>query len=154
MRAPAGPKLLVALSPWQGAVVAHAARRIAAPDPAAGTAVPDADEADVVAFVDEWVGRMSPSTRRDLMRFLFYVEHLAPVAAGCFSRFTRLAPAAQDRVLASIESSSSSLLRAGFEGLKALVFLGYYRDPRTWSLLGYDGPGYKAAVVGGGLDAP
>jgi hypothetical protein len=43
-------------------------------------------------------------------------------------------------VLASLEASSSDLLRAGFDGLKSLVFFGYYRDPRAWRLLGYDGP--------------
>jgi hypothetical protein len=43
-------------------------------------------------------------------------------------------------VLASVEASSSDLLRAGFDGLKSLVFMGYYRDPRTWGILGYDGP--------------
>jgi hypothetical protein len=56
------------------------------------------------------------------------------------SRFTRLLPADQDKVLAAMESSDSPLLRAGFEGLKALVFMGYYRDARTWKVLAYDGP--------------
>ena len=46
----------------------------------------------------------------------------------------------QDAVLASVESSSIDLLRAGFDGLRSLVFMGYYRDARTWSLVGYDGP--------------
>ena len=83
---------------------------------------------------------MHPSVRRDLGRFLGYLEHLAPVAVGLGSRFSRLEPEDQDRVLAWIEASSSDLLRAGFEGLKSLVFMGYYRDPRTWSILAYDGP--------------
>ena len=43
-------------------------------------------------------------------------------------------------MLAAIEASSSDLLRAGFDGLKSLVFMGYYRDARTWGILGYDGP--------------
>ena len=59
-----------------------------------------------------------------------------PVSA----RFTRLSPGDQDRVLASLESSDQDLLRGGFEGLKALVFMGYYRDPRTWKILDYAGP--------------
>ncbi len=83
---------------------------------------------------------MHPGLKRDLGRFLGYLEHLAPAAVGLGSRFSRLDAADQDRVLASLESSSSDLLRAGFEGLKSLVFMGYYRDPRTWSILGYDGP--------------
>ncbi|HSY21218.1 MAG TPA: gluconate 2-dehydrogenase subunit 3 family protein [Polyangiaceae bacterium] len=132
---------LVALSTWQYAVVQHAARRIAALDASAITAgAPDPDQTDVAGFVDGWVARMNPRTRRDLLRFLVFVEQVAPLGCGYLGRFTRLDAAAQDQVLASIEGSSHALLRAGFEGLKALVFLGYYRDPRTWSVMGYDGP--------------
>jgi hypothetical protein len=83
---------------------------------------------------------MPERLRRDLGRFLAYLEHVAPLAAGHSSRFTRLGPEAQDAVLASIEASRHDLLRAGFDGLKSLVFIGYYRDVRTWSLVGYDGP--------------
>jgi len=133
-------RMLSALSPWQFVVVEHAARRIAAPDRAGDASIPGPDELDVAGFVDAWVGHMNRRVRRDLGRFLAYLEHVAPVGAGLASRFTRLAPADQDTVLASIETSSHDLLRAGFEGLKSLVFIGYYRDARTWPILGYDGP--------------
>ena len=36
--------------------------------------------------------------------------------------------------------NGEDLLRGAFDGLKSLVFMGYYRDPRTWRILGYDGP--------------
>ncbi len=78
--------------------------------------------------------------RTDLGRFLAYLEHVAPIGVGHASRFSRLAAAEQDEVLASLEASSIDLLRAGFDGLKSLVFFGYYRDPRTWRIVGYDGP--------------
>jgi hypothetical protein len=131
---------LTALSPWQFVVVEHAARRIVAPDRPADASIPTADDLDVAGFVDVWVARLPERVQRDLGRFLAYVEHLAPVGAGFASRFTRLSPADQDAVLASIEASSSDLLRAGFDGLRSLVFLGYYRDARTWRIVGYDGP--------------
>jgi hypothetical protein len=138
-RAASGRKLLW-MTAWQLEVVEHAARRISAPDrPADGTA-PSADALDVAGFVDAWVSRMPARVRRDLGRFLAYLEHVAPLGAGFGARFTRLAPAAQDDVLRSVERSAHALLRAGFDGLKSLVFIGYYRDPRTWALLGYDGP--------------
>jgi hypothetical protein len=136
---PAGQRLLT-LSPWQFVVVQHAARRIAAPDHADDASIPTADVLDVAGFVDGWVARMRPGVRRDFGRFLAYVEHLAPVRVGYASRFTRLDSAAQDRVLAATEASSSDLLRAGFDGLKSLVLMGYYRDQRTWGIVGYDGP--------------
>jgi hypothetical protein len=133
-------RALVGLTAWQFVVVQQAARRIAASDHPQDASIPSADDTDAIGFVDGWMARMHPSQRRDLGRFLGYLEHLAPVAVGLGSRFSRLDPGDQDRVLASLESSSSDLLRAGFDGLKSLVFMGYYRDPRTWSILGYDGP--------------
>jgi hypothetical protein len=138
---PAG-RQLVAMSPWQFVVVQHAARRIAAPDPEAehDRSVPDADDVDAAGFVDGWLAKMQPRVRRDFGRFLAYVEHLAPARAGFASRFTRLGPQAQDRVLVATEASSSDLLRAGFDGLKSLVLMGYYRDSRAWGIVGYDGP--------------
>jgi hypothetical protein len=136
---PAG-RTLLALSPWRFVVVQHAARRIAATDRPGDPSVPSADDLDVAGFVDSWVLRLPEKVRTDLGRFLAYLEHIAPLAAGHSSRFTRLGPEAQDEVLASLEASSSDLLRAGFEGLKALVFFGYYRDPRAWAIVGYDGP--------------
>jgi hypothetical protein len=136
---PAGRKLS-SLAPWQFVVVEHAARRIAAPDREGDASIPSADDLDVAAFVDGWMARMPERLRRDLGRFLAYVEHVAPIGAGFAARFTRLPPADQDRVLGSVEGSSSDLLRAGFDGLRSLVFLGYYRDPRSWGIAGYDGP--------------
>ena len=130
---------LVTLSGWQFVVLQHAARRIAAPDRADGS-IPSADDLGVAAFVDGWLARMRSDVRRDFGRFLAYVEHLAPLREGYGSRFTKLDAAAQDRVLAATEASSSDLLRAGFDGLKSLVLMGYYRDPRTWGIVGYDGP--------------
>jgi hypothetical protein len=149
---------LTTLSAWQYVVVQSAARRIAAPDDARdGAAIPTADELDVAGFVDGWLAKMRPDMRRDFGRFLAYLEHLAPLRVGSASRFTRLPPEVQDRVLASIEASPVDLLRAGFDGLKALVFMGYYRDARTWGVLGYDGPlvgrpdvGWTAAARAGG----
>lgn len=128
---------LTALTPSQWVVVQHLARRVCAADE--GPA-PSADDVGVAAFVDGYVARMPARLRRDLGRFLLYVEQLAPVAIGMASRFTELAAREQDDVLASLEASSIELLRGGFESVKALLFMGYYRDPRTWSIVGYDGP--------------
>ena len=67
-------------------------------------------------------------------------EAAARAVAEDLLRFTRLSASDQDRVLTSLQAHPSELLRGGFDGVKALVFMGYYRDPRTWSLVGYDGP--------------
>jgi hypothetical protein len=130
---------LVALAPWQYVVVREAALRICAAD-APSVGVVTAEDTDVAGFVDAYVAKMPRRLRRDLLRFLGFLEQLAPVPLGMTSRFSLLAAEDQDRVLASLEHHSSTLLRGGFEGVKALVFMGYYRDPRTWPVLGYDGP--------------
>lgn len=127
----------VALSKAEWDTVQALARRIAATD---GPDAPSADDVDVVGFVDGYIASMDAPVRKDLLQFLGYIEQVAPLSLGLFSRFTRLDPAQQDRVLAALESSSSDLFRGGFQGVKALMFMGYYRDPRTWKIIGYDGP--------------
>ena len=128
---------LVGLAPWQFLVVEAVARRIAARD---NDDAPTPDEVDVAGFIDRYLAEMAAPMRRDLGRMFGYIEHVAPVASGHASRFTRLDGDAQDDVLRGIESSASDLLRGGFEGVKSLVFMGYYRDARTWTILGYEGP--------------
>jgi hypothetical protein len=130
----------LALAPSEVAVILHAARRIAAPDRPGDGAVPSADDVDVAGFVDAYVSRMPAPMRRDVSRALLYLEQVAPITVGLASRFTRLSPEDQDRVLSAVESSSVAVLRGVFACVKSLVFMGYYRDPRTWRVLGYDGP--------------
>jgi hypothetical protein len=43
----------------------------------------------------------------------------------------------QDSVLRWFEDCPASLLRTGFWGLKAMVFMGYYGQPETNELVGY-----------------
>jgi hypothetical protein len=131
---------LVALSPWQWVFAVHVARRIAAPDRPDDASIPTTDEVDVAGFMDAYIARMPRALRRDLLRGFVYVEHVAPLGLGLLKRFSGLSPEDQDRVLLSLETSQNPLLRGAFEGLKSLVFMGYYRDARTWSIIGYEGP--------------
>ena len=130
---------LQAFSAWHFVVIAAVARRIAAPDVEDGS-VPSTDDVDVAGFVDGYVARMAEPLRRDLLRLLAFVEHVAPVMTKHASRFTRLPAVEQDRVLSWLESNDQDLLRGGFDALKSLVFMGYYRDVRTWKVIGYGGP--------------
>jgi Gluconate 2-dehydrogenase subunit 3 len=127
------------LSRWQYVVLAAAARRIAAPDVGDGS-VPSTDDVDVAGFLDGYLLRLPDNMRRDFSALLAFIEHLAPLGCKLGSRFTRLSAQDQDRVLSSLESSREGLLRGGFDGLKSMVFMGYYRDPRTWKVIGYAGP--------------
>ncbi len=136
---------LKALSVWQFVVVQHLARRIAAPDRPDDASIPSVDDADVAGFVDAYVSAMPRPLKRDLLRCFAYVEHVAPLRSGFAARFTRLAPFEQDAVLLAMESSDQDLLRGAFDALRALVFMGYYRDARTWPILGYEGPQVASA---------
>lgn len=131
---------LVTLSPWQFVTMQHLARRICAPDDPRDKSIPSADAVDVAGFVDGFLANVPSAVRSDLVRFLALIEHVAPFRLGHMARFTRLSERDQDGVLTWLEGASSELLRAGFAGLKSLVFMGYYRDPRTWAMLRYEGP--------------
>jgi hypothetical protein len=133
---PPGPALL-ALSASEYAIVSAIASRIAATD---GVDMPSAEEVGVARWVDGYVASMDGPLRRDLLRLLQYVEQLAPTAVGYASRFTRLAPRDQDAVLAGMEASRIPVLRGAFGALKGCIYLGYYRDSRTWNGIGYEGP--------------
>jgi hypothetical protein len=137
---------LVSLEPWQYLVVVHLARRIAAPDvngvdkaQASGSVV-SPDDVDVAGFIDKYIASMRPKLKKDLLAFLGLLEQVLPLSSGHVSRFTQLDEEAQDDVLRKLEASESEMLRGGFQGMKSLVFMGYYRDPRTWAVLGYEGP--------------
>ena len=134
--------------------MAHAARRIAATDRPDDRTVPTPDEVDVVGFVDTYVARMAAPMRRDLSRALLFLEQVAPLSVGLMGRFTDLPAEAQDRVLHALEHAPVALLRGAFAGIKSLVFMGYYRDPRTWRLLGYGGPWLARKDGGGGAPRP
>jgi hypothetical protein len=132
------------LAPWEFIVVRALARRLVAPD---RPSVVTPDEVGVASFADRYLATMRPAMRSDMGRMLRFVEQIAPLRCGLFGRFSDLADADQDRVLAALESSSIDKLRAGFQAMKGLVMMGYYRDPRTFTILGYKGP-FVAAPEG------
>lgn len=124
------PSPLRAFGPGHYAIVTAFAERVLVPD-----RCPDA-----AVFADAYVAELPRKDRRDLLRFLLYLEHVAPVAAGHLRRFTSLDARARDDVLASLELSDSPLLHAGYRALRDLAYMAHYRSPSTWAALGYAGP--------------
>lgn len=94
----------------------------------------------VAPFVDEYLAGMPFPVRRDFVKLLAYVEHVAPRLAGHWGPFSRLAAGAQRSLLANLESSELALVRAGFQGLKGLCFMATYGRADQWAAIGYDGP--------------
>jgi hypothetical protein len=105
-------------------------------------------EIDPALFIDGFMRHFDAATRRELGGMLQLIEHSPGLfgsggganGAPRWRRFTQLTGEQQDQVLEEWQSSSLTIRRQCFQGLRSLVFMGYYRDPRTFALLGYDGP--------------
>jgi hypothetical protein len=57
-----------------------------------------------------------------------------------FARFSRMTPEQQDVSLECWMRSRLSLRRQAFMALRNLSMLGYWSQPETWPLIGYQGP--------------
>lgn len=130
-------KRLRALSPKEYLVMQAVARRVLAPDAADA---PSPDSVDVAGAVDAYVAKLPAAVQRDVRALLQLVEHGSSLFRGGATRFTHLSPEAQDAVLADWQRSSLTVRRRGFQALRTLAFLGYWRDDRTWPIIGYSGP--------------
>ena len=107
----------------------------------------DAGMARFSAHIDNALGEREEAIRKKFATFLNVIRW-APVVR--FGRpFTGLEGARQDRVLRWFEDNPVGLLRSGFWGLKAMVFLGYYGQPEVHAEVGY-APSFDG---GGGLHA-
>jgi hypothetical protein len=65
------------------------------------------------------------------------------------ARFTSLPPEEQDASLRSWMTSRFEFRRTAFLGLRNLCFLGWYSQPESWSLIGYQGPLLRRAPARG-----
>jgi D-cysteine desulfhydrase len=128
---------LRALSPKEYLVMQAVARRVLAPD---ASDAPSADSVDVAGGVDVYVAKLPPPMQRDVRALLQLVEHGSALFRGRATRFSHMTPAEQDATLADWQRSSLTVRRRGFQALRTLAFLGYWRDDRTWPLIGYSGP--------------
>jgi len=65
------------------------------------------------------------------------------------ARFTGLSPDEQDASLRGWMTSRLQLRRTAFLGLRNLCFLGWYSQPESWGLIGYQGPLLPRAPAAG-----
>jgi hypothetical protein len=108
---------------------------------AAARIVPETSDLDAggmgrfFGIIDEALQDRPASVRRQFSIFLGVLRWLPLVRYG--NPLERLRGDRQDAVLRWIEDCPVGLLRKGFWGLKAMVFMGYYGQPETNELLGY-----------------
>jgi D-cysteine desulfhydrase len=134
---PATAARLKALTPKEYLILEAIVRRMLAPDR------PDAPSAEVVGaaqFADAYLARLDAGSRADVRALLHLVEHgSGPFRLG-LTRFSRMSPEEQDATLADWEHSRLAIRRRGFQAMKMLAMLGYWRADVTWPLIGYTGP--------------
>ncbi len=96
------------------------------------------DEAGAGRFfgiIDNALQDREPSVRRQFAVFLGVLRWASLFRYG--GPFEKLHTERQDAVLRLFEDCPVSLLRKGFWGLKAMIFMGYYGQPETNQLVGY-----------------
>ena len=103
--------------------------------------VPEVSELDghgkgrFFSIIDDTLQDRGEGVRRQFGVFLGVLRWASLFRYG--SPLEKLSPARQDAVLNWFENCPVSLLRKGFWGLKAMVFMGYYGQPETNELVGY-----------------
>lgn len=108
---------------------------------AAVTFVPELDQADETVWgqLDATIARAlasrPPAVVRQLVTFVRLLDLAARLTAG--RSLDRLAPARRAALLHRLERAPLLLLRRGVWGLRTLVFMGYYTQPRVIEELGY-----------------
>lgn len=92
----------------------------------------------IASNIDRYLWGVSSAMQLEIQGLFALIEH-GTLLDGKIARFTRLSPDARLEVLTNLKDSEG-LLNQAFEGLRALLLMGWYQDQRTWSSIGYDGP--------------
>ncbi len=87
------------------------------------------------SIIDNALQERDEKVRRQFGVFLGVLRWASLFRFG--SPFEKLSSERQDVVLHWFENCPMSLLRKGFWGLKAMVFMGYYGQPETNQFVGY-----------------
>ncbi len=86
-------------------------------------------------IIDEALASRPAKVRGQFATFLGILRWFPAIRFG--RAFEKLDTGQQDAVLRWFEDCPVGLLRVGFWGLKAMVFMGYYGQPETNQLIGY-----------------
>jgi len=109
---------------------------------------PQVRDTRAVATVDAVCLGLDPAVSSVLPLALLLVEWSPLLFDLRFARFTTLGAAEQDASLRSWTTSRLQIRRTAFLGLRNLCFLGWYSQPESWSLIGYQGPLLRRDAAG------
>ena len=106
---------------------------------------------EVAAHVDRYLRGFPRPMLREIRAMFAFLEQ--GTLAGCqFRRITRLDPADARTFLDRLRQQGG-LFRQAFQGIRALIYVGYYQDDRTWSAIGYPGPQFDRPAPPKGISA-
>jgi hypothetical protein len=131
---------LAVLSPYEYAIFAAAAARLAPGDGAADW--PTAEALQTGDRLDALLAELHPGAARDFRRLLHVFESALTglTATGVPLPFTRCTPAQQDRRLEAWRHTRVEVLRSGYQAMKRLAHALYYGSPQIYERVGYPGP--------------
>ena len=101
---------------------------------------PAVRETRSVATIDALCRQLDPEISGALPLALRLFEYAPMLFDLSFSRFSHMTDAQKDASLEAWMTSRLALRRMAFLALRNLAFLGYYSQPETWPLIGYQGP--------------
>jgi hypothetical protein len=123
----------VVLAPWEAHVIRAAAEALLT------SSVPPGVVADIPIHVDRYLMGFPEPLLDQAHLLLAAVEHSTTPLGMRLSRFTNLQAADRERWLSDL-SARGGVQGEIYRGIRDLVMLGCYQDPRTWEALGYGGP--------------
>ncbi|MDX1693918.1 MAG: twin-arginine translocation signal domain-containing protein [Ketobacteraceae bacterium] len=97
------------------------------------------DNVAITEPVSHLLGLLDPAVRKDLTTAVSLFDYGAIVLGWHFSRFSRLDQEAASRYVHRWQNGNQ-LQRGIITTLKKLVYTAYWKDPRTWEAVGFDGP--------------
>ncbi len=108
--------------------------------PSGGAVEPSGSQAGVLAYVDDYLDRMTPRTRLLVRLLLFLFQHATVFFPARhplgFRRFSSLPPEQQVEVLSAWSQSRLFPRRLAFMSLRAILTMGYFADPAVLRRLG------------------
>ena len=107
--------------------------------PVQGTALPAVSEIPVLETIDSMIGMLAPGVRKELAAGLTLFDHGALVSGWHGKRFVDLDDEAVHDYFERW-SRGNTIQKALATVVKKFVYVAYWRDPRTWPAIEFDGP--------------
>jgi len=93
-----------------------------------------------LATIDGLCRQLDPALTGQLSLALVLFEYGPFLFDFTFSRFSRMSDEHKDASLTAWMTSRLGIRRLAFTALRNLCMLGYYSQPETWDMIGYQGP--------------